>query len=235
MSLQVHFQYPELIFIGLSQSLGDLRWMLQGGFPDVYSVELCKLFRFYMQHLGVRLTRMIWAGVLMMPAMHTRTLTFGKRMAFSGDPDHIVIAKSNGDVGRYDLKTQGYIPLFPIGGHGLKVHCVSAVPNSHNNTGIGTAIGPIVIRHERCQPNAGYIDIMRYSHGKEEPTDCMDFHPSGSHFITAGPFSAGFFVWNYADRTSRQISTGINRVTALAYSPCGNYIAVGQIKLLKQA
>lgn len=108
-----------------------------------------------------------------------------------------------------------------------QVYCVSSVPNRADAVAVGTRVGVKIMKRPLELSGAGEWTIRSFPN-KQGLIDCLDFHPSGKYFISSGPASSGFCVWDVAMHDYRQITTGINRVTALAYSPCGQYIAISK-------
>ena len=149
-----------------------------------------------------------------------------------GDPNCIAIARIDGDVVCYDLENTTWKSIYtnddPLQ-QPSTVHSIQAQPNTRHNLGLSTNLGPVVLRYVRSLNRETELEVIHYDKDSGcRETDCIDFHPSGTRFATAGPDSAGFSVWDYVLRSRRQITTGINRITALSYSPCGNYIAAGK-------
>ena len=180
----------------------------------------------------MRVIKMLWAGLQWKPALQTRALSFGQRITFMGDPNCIAIATIDGDVVCYDVKTTVWERIYSTNDPrqlASTVHSIQAQPITGHNLGLSTNLGPVILRYARSLNRETDLEVIRYGEesGHSE-MDCIDFHPSGTRFATAGPNSAGFFVWDYILQSRRQITTGINRITALSYSPCGNYIAAGR-------
>lgn len=164
------------------------------------------------------------------PALQTRTLTFGKRIDFLGNPHNAAAVLPHGQVYRFSL--DGNDPPVPIYRHDPilpAANCICYIANTHNSLVIGTAEGPVIL--SSSAGNGGLFNVTKIGNQKK-PVDCIDVHPRGIDFAAAGPDTTGFFVYRH-NCQYRHITTGINRITDLKYSPCGNYIAASKSKLFR--
>eukprot|EP00210_Caulerpa_lentillifera_P007201 g6891.t1 len=168
---------------------------------------------------------MLWASVVWKPAIATGELSHGKSVSFRSDRARLLVL-NGGKVQLYDV-SDSQLPFISVNIPDLytKAHCVSFVPNRGDSIAVGTREGVKIIR--RPLEISGSRDWKITSFPKQQGLiDCLDFHPTGKYFIASGPKSSGFYLWDIATHDYRQITTGINRVTSLAYSPCGQYIAL---------
>ena len=189
-------------------------------------------FRFYEQQVLLRFAKMIWSWALCKPAMETRTLSFGRRLSFLGDPYRLAVLQNNGEVVLHNLQQHDASKVFPPHNdtpHGG--HCICFVPNTHSSLGIGTDRGIAILFQQKLRRRPTKWATRLCEEDSREIVDCIDFHPNGSNFVTAGPTAAGFCVRDVIHGFGRRITAGINRVTELRYSPCGNYIAASGVRL----